>query len=185
LVVHGGGWGIGTYQEKASELNSSGYALDLIIHDVKEAGGHREKDRYFMSEPYWRAWNKASDGMHEFPPIGEFVDSGEIAYRRNPNYHPLYDVIRRSKGIMSKPGGCTLIDSLSSATPVVLLEPYGYAEKSNGQIWEYLGFGIPYEKWRQTGYSMSVLEKLHLNLLARTGHGVDYPQAFAVRLIQE
>jgi hypothetical protein len=185
LVVHGGGWGIGSYQEKAAELNSSGYALDLIIHDAKEAGRHREKERYFMLEPCWRAWNKASDGLHEFPPMGEFVDSGEITYQRNPNYHPLYDVIRRSKGIMSKPGGCTLIDSLSSATPVVLLEPYGYAERSNGQIWEFLGFGIPYEKWQETGYSMSVLEKLHLNLLARAGNGFDYPQAYAARLVQE
>jgi hypothetical protein len=184
LVVHGGGWGIGSYREKAAELNNSGYALDLIIHDMNEAGSYREKDRCFMLEPFWRAWNKTSDGVHEFPPMGEVVDSGEITYKRNPDYHPLYDVIRRSKGIVSKPGGCTLIDSLSSATPVVLLEPYGYAEKSNGQIWKYLGFGIPYEEWRKTGYSMSVLEKLHLNLLTKAGNGIDYPQAYAARVMR-
>jgi hypothetical protein len=149
---------------------------------MNEAGSYPEKDRCFMLEPFWRAWNKTSGGMHEFPPMGEVVNSGEITYKRNPDYHPLYDVIRRCKGIVSKPGGCTLIDSLSSATPVVLLEPYGYAEKSNRQIWEYLGFGIPYEKWRKTGYSLSVLEQLHLNLLTRARNGIDYPQAYAARL---
>jgi hypothetical protein len=181
LVVHGGGWGIGTYREKAVELRSAGYALDIVIHDGSEAC-RNSRDRYFMLEPDWRPWNKASDGTQEFPPMGELRASHTIAYERNSDYHPFYDVIRGSMAIVSKPGGCTLIDSLNSATPVILLEPYGYAERSNALMWEHLGFGMPYEKWQQTGYDTAVLEKLHLNILAASGIGIDYPQMYVAEL---
>jgi hypothetical protein len=84
---------------------------------------------------------------------------------------------------LSKPGGCTLIDSLNSATPVILLEPYGYAEESNARIWEYLGFGISYSAWQATGYDGRVLEKLHTNITSRARTGIDYPRAYAEQFL--
>jgi len=183
LIVHGGGWGIGTYQSKILELEQTRYALGIVVHDLIEAKQRKTQDRSFMLDPAWHPWTRDSGGEHEFPPIGEVVDSLEIEYRRNPNFHELHNVIRRSKGIVSKPGGCTLIDSLSSATPVVLLEPYGYAEESNAKIWEHLGFGISYPAWRTTGFDISVLENLHSNIMARARTGIDYPRAYAGRLL--
>jgi UDP-N-acetylglucosamine:LPS N-acetylglucosamine transferase len=118
--------------------------------------------------------------------MSHLLPEGEgLADRFRANFHPFYDVIRRSKAIVSKPGGCTLIDSLSSATPVVFLEPYGSAERSNGKIWEHLGFGISYTAWRETGYDASVLEQLHSNILSRTRASIDYPRAVAAELLQE
>jgi len=113
---------------------------------------------------------------------GLVIDENRSEYRRGETFHELYDVIRRSKAIVSKPGGCTLIDSLSSATPVVLLEPYGYAEQSNARIWEHLGYGISYPDWQRTGFDPAVLERLHTNILTRSPRGTNYPRAYADRL---
>jgi len=179
LVVHGGGWGIGSYQSAAGELEQAAYALDRVIHDPNEWHPSRRDDRSFRVDPAWHPWMRGPGGSHEFPPMVE------LAWAGNADFHPFYNVIRRSKAIVSKPGGCTLIDSLSSATPVVLLEPYGSAERCNGRIWEHLGFGISYAAWRTTGYDLSVLEQLHSNIMARTRTSIDYPRACAAELLQE
>ncbi len=185
LVVHGGGWGIGSYQNVADELESSSYALDRVIHAVSECRNSRGDDRCFMPDPDWHPWTRSTGGQHEFPPIAEVIHSSEIRWMRQSDFHPFYDVVRHSKAIVSKPGGCTLIDSLSSATPVVLLDPYSSSEKSNGIVWEHLGFGIPWETWRRTGFDVAVLERLHANIVSRTQYGVDYSRAYAAELLQE
>jgi hypothetical protein len=182
LVLHGGGWGIGTYNSKALELEHTPYSLDIVIQDLSEARQGRPGDRYFMVDPAWHPWIRNAEGGHDFPPTGEVTDPRDINYKRNPDFHELHNVIRRSKAIVSKPGGCTLIDSLSSGTPVVFLEPYGYAEKSNAKIWEHLGYGISWPAWRETGYDVSVLENLHSNIMARARRGTDYPRAYVERL---
>jgi UDP-N-acetylglucosamine:LPS N-acetylglucosamine transferase len=114
--------------------------------------------------------------------MGELAGERPVEYRRGGDYHVFHDVIRRAKAIVSKPGGCTLIDSLDAGTPVVLLEPYGYAERSNARIWEHLGFGIAYDAWRETGFDEGVLERLHANIVGRAHAGTDYPGAYAERL---
>jgi hypothetical protein len=182
LVVHGGGWGIGTYRSRLLELEQSGFSLDIVIHNRNEAIPARANSRFFMMDPDWHPWVRSDAGDHVFPSIGQVGDSVASEYRRGETFHELYDVIRRSKAIVSKPGGCTLIDSLSSATPVVLLEPYGYAEQSNARIWEHLGFGISYPDWQRTGYDPAVLEILHTNIMTRSPRGTNYPRAYADRL---
>ena len=184
LVVHGGGWGIGTYRSKVPELERSGCALDVVIEEPGEAGERRPGDRCFMLDPDWHPWCRNAGDEHEFPPMGEVVGASEVDFRRNADFHPMYDVIRRSKAVVSKPGGCTLIDSLSSGTPIVLLEAYGYAERSNAKIWEHLGYGISYPAWQETGYDVSVLEQLHSNIVMRVRNGADYPRAYAERLLR-
>ena len=182
LVVHGGGWGIGTYRSRLLELGQSGFSLDIVIHNRNEAIPARANNRFFMMDPDWHPWVRGDAGDHVFPSIGKVGDSVATEYRRSETFHQLYDIIRRSKAIVSKPGGCTLIDSLSSATPVVLLEPYGYAEQSNARIWEHLGFGIAYPDWQRTGYDPAVLEILHRNIMTRSPRGTNYPRAYADRL---
>ncbi|MDN3578546.1 hypothetical protein QWZ03_17405 [Chitinimonas viridis] len=185
LTVHGGGWGIGTYQARAEALAQAGFALDRVIHTEAEATVARPGDACFLLQPGWRAWHRDAAGELQFPAMGEVTASRETLYLRRAQYHVLYDVIRRNQAIVSKPGGCTLIDSLASATPVVLLEPYGYAEARNADIWLQLGFGIRYEDWRDSGFDPALLAQLHHNLLAHAGRGTDYPQAYAARLLQE
>lgn len=179
VVAHGGGWGLGTYRAAAAEMAATPWAFDVVVHARDEApaiaDNARPDDRYYMVDPTWRTWHRGPEG-HRFPPFG-VTDSPPA----RTNDHVLYQHIRRSKAIMSKPGGGTLIDSLSSATPVVLLEPYGYAEAANGELWQRLGFGVPYAAWRDTGFDEDVLRALHENLLRRP-RGPDYIADYVARL---
>jgi len=183
IVVHGGGWGIGTYREVVPALGQTRYGLDLVIHDVREAPCQRNGDRALMLDPSWKPMYSGPANPATFPPMIEM--SGQTPGRvvSKSDYHALHDAIRASKAIVSKPGGCTLIDSLAAATPVVLLEPYGYAEESNAALWEYLGFGISYAAWRETDYAPAVLARLQANILNRT-RGIDYPASYAEQLLE-
>jgi hypothetical protein len=178
LVVHGGGWGLGRYRQVQSELAATPWQLDTVVHEPAEAAGARPGDRWFMVDPAWRTWQREPNG-HGFPPFAE-LGHAAVSDERYP--HALYEVIRHAKAIVSKPGGGTLIDSLSSATPVILLPPYGDAEARNGAVWEHLGFGIAYEKWRESGESEALLTALHENLLRARGRGIDYPRFCVERL---
>lgn len=178
LVVHGGGWGIGTYRERVPELTGRGYALDAVAQDAAETGGRKDGVRWFMVDPAWRAWE---GGACAFPPFGE-VNGAPPRFSSRAERHEIYGLIRGSRAIVSKPGGGTLIDSLASATPVVLLEPYGYAEEANARLWEHLGFGISWVRWKESGFSHEILAGLHRNLRTRPRDTLDYPAALAARL---
>ncbi|HZQ60905.1 MAG TPA: hypothetical protein VFC24_06115, partial [Casimicrobiaceae bacterium] len=181
LLVHGGGWGIGTYRATLSELVRTPFAVDLVVHSTHEASGLRDGDRAYMLDPSWHAWQRDADDRLAFPPMRRVV-RGALADRLDGgDGHALHEIIRTCKAIVSKPGGCTLIDCLAAGTPVVLLEPYGDAEQANAKLWIDLGFGIDYAAWRDTGFDPSVLDRLHSNIVARSP-GVDYPAAYVAEL---
>jgi hypothetical protein len=164
FLIHGGGWGVGTYKSKIPELVQQGINLDIIAYEPQDLENKPDYSRYFMIDPTWKPWEKDAQGYHQFPPFGEVKDRGNLTFQSSQPYPEVYSLIRQSRGIISKPGGGTLVDSLSAATPLVWLAPYGNYENNNGLLWEYLGFGISYEKWAHSGYSLDILEKLHTNL---------------------
>ncbi len=169
FLIHGGGWGIGTYQSKIPELAGQGIPLDVTVYEQQDLEKLWPGNRYFMIDPAWKAWERDESGHHQFPPFGEVKGNAPVIFANNPAYPEVYPMIRQSQAIISKPGGSTLVDSLSAATPLILLEPYGEYERRNGELWEALGFAIAYAKWADTGYSTEVLRDLHVNLLnART-----------------
>nr|AEH57208.1 putative diacylglycerol glucosyltransferase [Prochloron didemni P1-Palau] len=177
FLIHGGGWGVGTYKNKIPELEQQGIKLDVIAYEPQDLENQIEENRYFMIDPEWKPWEKNDMGEHQFPPFGEVKDDGEIVFENNKLYPEVYSLIQQSRAIISKPGGATLIDSLSAATPLIWLDPYGEYENYNGLLWEALGFAISYQKWAESGYSIDLLEQLHQNLLqARAGLAsyVDY-----------
>jgi hypothetical protein len=182
FVIHGGGWGIGTYDRKIAQLTAREISLDIVAYEVAESIQKAPQHRYFMVDPNWSPWLQNKHHRPEFPPFGE-VDN-QPTFKNRPEYHELFDVIRHSKAIISKPGGGTLIDSLASATPIILLEPYGYAEQSNADIWEYLGYGISYDRWQDLNYDLDMLEQLHENILNRDRSTINYAQNYAEQLRQ-
>lgn len=170
FLIHGGGWGVGTYKSKIPELVQQGINLDIIAYEPQDLENKPDHSRYFLIDPTWKPWEKDAQGYHQFPPFGEVKDQDNITFQSSQPYPEVYSLIGQSRGIISKPGGGTLVDSLSSATPLVWLAPYGDYENNNGLLWEYLGFGISYEKWAHSSYSLDILEKLHTNLKrARSG----------------
>ncbi|OXM83862.1 UDP-glucuronosyltransferase [Paenibacillus rigui] len=177
-VIHGGGWGMGTYQGKIPELYEQGFQLDIVAYEWEETLQPKPGARYFMNDPAWTAWRKGPSGEHDLPLFAEIQPSEAPEYTNKESHHGLYDVIRQAKAIVSKPGAGTLMDSLSSGTPVIILEPFGTHEKRNGELWVLKGFGIYYEDWKETGFSEQVLHELHLNLLRQRSITPSYTEVF-------
>ncbi|NQX45126.1 UDP-glucuronosyltransferase [Paenibacillus tritici] len=180
LVVHGGGWGIGTFREKFDALESAGYELDIAAYSVQEIGQAVRGRRYYMNDPQWRTWQRDSNGKYTFPPFAEVTGTGAGSFPPSRNYQDgMYGVIRQASAVISKPGGGALIDSLASGTPLVLLDPFGPHEKINSDLWVELGYGIRYGDWAGSGYDYDELRKLSDNLRSARGQYPDYTSSYA------
>jgi hypothetical protein len=164
LLCHGGGWGMGTYRERTRTLAEHELLLDLLCYE------HDELDalpgaRHFILDPDWFPF-RLRRGESLFPPLGSLQPGGAVHYTVNPEFPELYNLTRCASAIVSKPGGGTLIDCLSAATPLIILEPFGEYERNNGLLWRELGLGIDFDEWVRAGCSLKALEPLHHNLLA-------------------
>lgn len=180
LVVHGGGWGLGTYQSKIPELAEHGFGLDIVAYDLKEAKPD-PAFRYFMNDPAWAAWVKGDNGLHEFPPYCEITADGVKRYESKAENHWLYDIASEAMAIVAKPGAGTLIDSLAAGIPLILLEPFGSHEQQNAKLWEKLGYGISYENWKETGFSTEPLAAMHEAIMSRNTAGKNYAEDYCLR----
>jgi len=189
IVVHGGGWGIGTYRSKIANIQRY-YSLAIVAYHSEEVLDALPCDRIYMTDPNWHPWLEESLSYDQtmqaaqttqttltnlsnqidtaYPPMAEWKRNEPLTYERGTNGPLLYEVIRNSLAIVSKPGGGTLIDSLSSATPLIFLEPFGEHERANAELWEELGFGISYDRWLEADCSWEMLYELHCNLKSQT-----------------
>lgn len=177
VVMHGGGWGIGTYQRRAQQLSRADFDVDLVVHDLAEAVD-LERRRCIMLRPGWDPWVRNQDGEYDFPPMGQVRHAKYEEVEAAGPYHRLFDYIRGAKAIISKPGGMTLVDSLASATPLIHLEPFGEYEARNAELWERLGFGVSFADWLANGARLEPLERLHLNLVEARGSFSNYGERY-------
>jgi hypothetical protein len=169
LLVHGGGWGMGTYRRRADELRGRGFKLDIVAYEADDLPPQDDGIRYFMIDPHWHPW--LDDG---YPPFGEAHGRDPPVYVRGTDCHGSFELARSALAMVSKPGGGTLLDSLHSATPLILLEPFGSHEARNAELWERLGFGISLNRWREAEFNPAILEELH-EALRRAAPGIpDY-----------
>ena len=169
LLVHGGGWGMGTYRERAPELLAHGFELDVVAYENRDLA-ELDGVRYFMIDPEWHPW--LDDG---YPPFGPVIPGEVPVFAQRQGHHGSFDLARRALATVSKPGGGTLLDSLWAATPAVLLEPFGPHEQRNADLWQRLGFGIAFDDWAAKDFAIDVLEDLHNALLAASP--ADYSRA--------
>lgn len=177
-VIHGGGWGIGTYQEKIAIIQENKIPLNIIVYDYSEVDNKKNGNRYFMTDPTWNPWDRNENGKHTFPPFARIKADETPNYRYRESHHEFFNIMKECKAVISKPGGATLLDSLESATPIVLLEPFGFYERENAELWIRLGLGISYDKWEQTGFSENLLEECHQNLLKEKNNTVAYSDTY-------
>ncbi|MGC5772267.1 hypothetical protein [Paenibacillus pabuli] len=166
ILIHGGGWGIGTYAATISELRQLGYLLDVIVYDPSEVEENDGSTRYFGTDASWSPWSRNAQGQHSFPPMNQYVRENSIL-RTVPlrDYSVYTDLMRNCAAIISKPGGATLNDSLSYGIPFVMLEPFGDHELQNSNYWESCGFGIRFAEWKALDYSEQHLEEMYRRLL--------------------
>ncbi len=179
LLVHGGGWGMGTYRQRAHELREHGFELDIVAYEAGDAATQDKGVRYFMIDPNWHPW--VDDG---YPPFARVDGLREPDYVQGTECHGSFELARRALAMVSKPGGGTLLDSLWSATPLVLLEPFGEHEARNAELWERLGFGISLDRWRDTDFALDVLEQLHDALLRAKPEIPNYASQLAEEMRQ-
>lgn len=169
LLIHGGGWGMGTYQSKIPELIDHDIYLGIVAYNVSEIE-ENSNNKYYALDENWSPWIKNSKGLYEFPPFAEVKYNETPKFKFKEEYPGLYDVTRNVKAVISKPGGSTLVDSLSAATPIITLEPFGEHEQKNADLWIELGFAISYEEFKKSGFKMDILEELHNNLYKARGN---------------
>lgn len=181
FIVHGGGWGMGLYSDKVAKLKNRDYILDIVVYAQQEVKSSTVGEKYYLLESDWSPWVRNSDNKHEFPKMYEVDENGILHTLYANGYQSIYDICKKCKGIISKPGGGTLVDSLASATPIIFTEPIAKHEKSNALLWEKIGFGISYDKWEKMGFSIEVLERLHHNILEKRSQIPDYINEFLSR----
>jgi hypothetical protein len=163
LLIHGGGWGIGNYKEGVDRLVDSRYSLNILEYQPEDLSMAASKCNYFYLDPNWNSWDKDDQGNCRYPSIKSVsVESNGI-----PDSNGIFSfdkLCRESCAIVSKPGGGTLIDSLSFEIPLILLEPFGEYERRNGLLWELLGLGIFFKDWERAGFSNKLLVDIHQNI---------------------
>ena len=171
-VAHGGGWGIGTYRDKCRELGLRNVPLDVVLNDLDwtTIPGHD----YNQPDGTWQPQMRDRNGCHIFPPLYKLLGEKLIPCASAGGNPPLYSLIERAKGIVCKTGGGAIIDSLSAATPIIILDPYHKHEAHNGALWKERRFGISYEDWQSAGCPMDALEELHQNLVRARAETADY-----------
>lgn len=178
MLLHGGGWSIGTYKDVIPELQEAEILLSIAgprsVYSNNPGATQTMKDRFFSGNPNWEPWIKNEHGEYIFPPLYEITGGIEIPVYSQGDYHPFFELVSQVKGTISKPGGAGLIDSFSAATPIIFLEPYGESEKNNAAFWQDRGFGISYKEWKTSGFSQEILKKLHRNILEARKNGDIY-----------
>lgn len=82
--------------------------------------------------------------LYEVSSIGEFPDLIGNKSRYNLKYHSLLDEYNKVRGCISKPGGMTIVDAITTCTPLLLTQTtIGQHELANREFC--LKLGIAYE----------------------------------------
>lgn len=150
LVLHGGGWGMGLLKDAYVQVSKKDYNIFRVAYNNDEYEQFlNETDNVYYMDACWKPWENL-----KYPPI-----------YKGRSESSLDEMLAENIAIISKPGGGTLMDSISLGKPIVFLSPLSDYEKKNAELWERLRFGISLEKWRETGYSMNILQEMKNNLL--------------------
>ncbi len=160
ILAHGGGWSLGTYPDAARRIAMSGLPVHIVL-TARSRNSQPWAARVFRLDPRWEAWS-VSDQPPSFPPLLGL--SAGIDGVTGHAYHDLLGLLCRVKGVISKPGGATMVDCIASGTPLIYVEPQGDHEASNALLWTSLGLAVSFEEWARAAFSEDVLHEVHLNL---------------------
>lgn len=158
VLLHGGGWYLDGFGEQVKAI-----AQHYTCRPVQRASDpepHPAKNIEPVRENF--TWDPLHNGDHFHT-----LPSYSLTTQPGKKSEGLWELINDCRAIVSKPGGMTLMDSLVTATPLVMLEPAGKNEEDNGRLWQRLGLGIYYRDWEKQDFSSSVLEEMHRNLLQK------------------
>jgi hypothetical protein len=182
LFAHGGGWSMGTYRDAAGDLTAAGFGLDVVLgsSDADSPLLAAHDVRCFRIDPAWNAWS--DPGFPPLRPVGAAAARIEADGWRTGgtgSCHPSFELMRRARAAVSKPGGGSLLDALWSATPVLLLDPFGRHESLNAELWLDLGLGLRFAHWWAAGCPQAPLLAAHRRALELRAEPADYAAELA------
>ena len=161
ILVHGGGWGIGEYEDKIRQLNALGYGLDIIVYYPEEGKDADDANEYYLLDPDWKPLN----GNGRFPPLLHYENGKWNAFAvNNEEINPVRVLMERDMAILSKPGGGTLSDSLVTGTPLLFAEALASYETDNQILWTELGLGMKFEDFVQSSKQDTALNEMRVRL---------------------
>ena len=164
FVTHGGGWAMGDFRSVLTQL--PGPAAILLPRDRAMA----EKDDLLPRASLFFDIDLGTDAACEFARLAQVTETG---YRILPPmpHHGALDVIARSRAIVSKPGGATVVDSYLAQTPVLFLDPISQYEQGNAEFIQQSGIGMRLSDFLAKGADPALLQTCAANL-ARLIDGV-------------
>ena len=158
VSIHGGGWDLGDFASTTDQFTTN-YHVNLIVNELQEASNKNMS--LYANQPNWNPLY--TDG---FPPFGRIDSDGNLAVKNYENHPGILTILAKSKAIVSKPGGMTLMDSLLTETPLIFLKSIGKNENSNKKLWESLQLGISIENWQENQQKSTILEEMHQRIVA-------------------
>jgi hypothetical protein len=159
ILLHGGGWGMGDYEDVVRCLLNNNVMINHVMYYRKEYKKIlKENLKILYLDEEWKPWERGKDGEYTYPRMAELRGEKEINISRNDLYGSV-------KAIVSKPGGGTLLDSLEYQIPIVFAGSLGYWEEKNAELWIDLGFGMWFDEWTRKGFSFLVLEEMHERIM--------------------
>jgi hypothetical protein len=173
FLAHGGGWGMGTHTAAAARLVDEGESVSLILPEPwsdPPAGLSA-----YHQDPSW----EPSLGT-AFPRL--IAGTGTVApsFDSREHWADTFELTRRSRAVVSKPGAGTLIDSLNAATPVLFTDALGGWELANERVWCALGFGMRLSEWLDKR-DPALLKAMHERLHAARDAAASYPDRIVDR----
>lgn len=144
IIVHGGGWNMGEYKDAIRTMNQAGYRLSVIVNYIKDIPSFDIDNDYYVLQA-----NFTYDLVLEnptYPCLMRFIN-GKLVVLQENNNNPFADLINSSCAIISKPGGGTLIDSLTYGIPLIFTEELAKYELCNAQLWVRKGLGMLFEEF--------------------------------------
>jgi UDP-N-acetylglucosamine:LPS N-acetylglucosamine transferase len=104
------------------------------------------------------------------------AEQGNGTFISNGMFHEAYNLTKSCIGIISKPGGGTLIDSFSAETPILFTASVGKHEDYNKQLWEHFGFGAGFDIVKDHADLYSCLHQMSMNMRRHKVHSEDVMQ---------
>lgn len=157
FCVHGGGWGMGDYRDRKKELQDALNCRIVELAHAPEEVQDGQKTTYTIMDTDWKPWIPDESGEYVFPVMRD-GNTGEKLDNRNMKQ--VYKIYEDCTGIISKPGGGTMLDAIATEIPLVLLEPVGEHERTNQEAYEACGMAMTFSDWKESGYSIQALKDI-------------------------
>ncbi|MEU0739829.1 hypothetical protein [Streptomyces sp. NPDC006134] len=173
FLAHGGGWGMGTHAAAAARLVEEGEPVSLILPEPW--GDPPAGLSAYHQDPGWEPGRGTA-----FPRLIAGTGTDAPSFDSREHWADSFELTRRSRAVVGKPGAGTLIDSLNAATPVLFTEALGGWELANEAVWCALGFGMRLSDWLDKP-DPALLTAMHERLRAARDAAASYPDRIIAR----